>query len=256
MADDGLTECRTVRGPHGKLIDVHQPRSPLAGAAAVLLWHGSSPDDRQVLAPLARAVARHGVPVFVPDWRPDASDHGRAHLLGSRDFVLREADAYGADPERIVLAGWSAGAPAALALALRAEADGHPPPAAVVGIASRYDVPARTTGTCPLDDLADTTAALVPVALVHGTADTTIAPAHSRTLLSALERTGRPVTLEEVPGADHGHVVMASYDPELGRCRPATAEHALRAGETTAQVIVRTAEGRRSRGTNASPAAP
>ncbi|MFG2194183.1 hypothetical protein [Streptomyces sp. NPDC048639] len=44
-----------------------------------------------------------------------------------------------------------------------------------------------------------------------------------------------------MPGADHGHVVMAQYDPELRRCRPATEEHALRAGETTAQVIVRTA---------------
>ncbi|BAJ31914.1 MULTISPECIES: hypothetical protein [Kitasatospora] len=76
-------------GPERRPVDVHRPRAgsasgPLPAALpAVLLWHGRGADEREVLAPLARAAAALGVLVVVPDWRPDGPDGGRADLLAS-----------------------------------------------------------------------------------------------------------------------------------------------------------------------------
>ncbi len=133
MADRAV-ETVTVRGlvygPSGKRLDVHRPAgaSETSGAAGasgatptVLLWHGIGPDERDVLEPLARTTAALGVLVLVPDWRSDAADGGRAHLLESLAFVRKEAGGLGGDGESFVLAGWSAGAGAALGVALRPE---------------------------------------------------------------------------------------------------------------------------------------
>ncbi|MGA4844109.1 alpha/beta hydrolase [Streptomyces sp. G45] len=241
MPDDPRVESHVVRGPHGKLIDVHRPPEASPSAPTVLLWHGSGPDERDVLRPLARAVAAHGLPVFVPDWRSDAPDRGRAHLLDSLTFTRGQAASHGGDPDRIVLAGWSASAPAAMGIALRPEAVDGWRTAAVVGIASRYDIPARTTGTSPTDDLAAPDAAApVPVALVHGTDDTVLAVEHTRTFAAALGARGWSVALAEPP-TDHAGAVMTTYDPQAGRCVPATGGHALDAGTLTARVIARAA---------------
>ncbi|MEJ8648608.1 hypothetical protein WKI65_11055 [Streptomyces sp. MS1.AVA.3] len=147
------TERGLVYGPSGKRLDVHRPAraSGVSGAApTVLLWHGIGPDERDVLEPLARTAAALGLLVLVPDWRSDAADGGRAHLLESLAFVRKEAGGLGGDGESFVLAGWSAGAGAALEVALRPESVEGWRPRAVVGLAGRYDVPARTTRTAPL----------------------------------------------------------------------------------------------------------
>ncbi|MGK5640116.1 carboxylesterase family protein [Streptomyces sp. URMC 126] len=92
------------------------------------MWHDTSADDRAVPAPSAREVAARGVVVAVPDWRADAADTGRAALLGSLAWCRANAVAYGGDPDQIVLAGWSAGASAALAVTLRPDVvDGRRP---------------------------------------------------------------------------------------------------------------------------------
>ncbi|MGK5629358.1 alpha/beta hydrolase [Streptomyces sp. URMC 123] len=250
-ARTGVT-CTLVHGPHDKPIDVYRPDPvdptdraadgpPAAAPPAVLLWHGLGPDERDILAPLAREVARLGLPVFVPDWRSDAPDSGRAHLLGSLAHVREHAAEYGADPDRIVLAGWSAGAPAAVGVALRPDLFDGWRPAAVVGIASRYDLTARTTGSCPLSDLATTAAAPVPVHLVHGTADTLLEVRYSREFLAALRERGWPAELAE-PDTDHAGAIMGEFDPALNRIRGSEAEHAVRAGRLTAQVLLRAAE--------------
>ncbi|MBC2876168.1 MULTISPECIES: carboxylesterase family protein [Streptomyces] len=232
-------QLRPARTPQGKDVDVHRPEGPDAGLPVVLLWHGTSPDDRGVLAPLAREVAARGAVVAVPDWRADAPDAGRAALLGSLAWCRANAAAYGGDPDRIVLAGWSAGAAAALGVALRPDVVDGWRPTAVVGLASRYDLPARTTGTPPLTDLADAAAGPVtpvPVRLVHGTKDTLMGPEHSREALTALTGRGWPTRLDE-PAADHAGVIMAEFDPSTGRCRPSDDERVRAQGRLSVRAL-------------------
>jgi hypothetical protein len=107
-----------VYGNSGKLLDVYRPATVTDPSPAVLLWHGRGPDERDVLAPLARATAELGVTVFVPDWRADAYDGGRTHLRESASFARRHVVSLGGNAQQIVLAGWSLGGKSALGVAL------------------------------------------------------------------------------------------------------------------------------------------
>ncbi|MGP3999425.1 alpha/beta hydrolase [Streptomyces sp. 8N706] len=237
-SDPGVTH-NLAHGVNGKAIDVYRPSAGTPDRVpTVLLWHGKGPDERDVLQPLAETVARMGPQVLVPDWRSDATDGGRSHLLDSLRFARDQVDSSGGDPGRIVLAGWSAGAPAVMGVALRPELVGGWRPLAVVGMAARYDWAARTTDTVPMDDLGTTAAHPVPVWLVHGTTDPVMESRYSEEFADALKERGWPVHLER-PDTDHAGVVMAAYDPELDRLRPAGAEHALRGGLLTARIIAR-----------------
>ncbi|KAB8170911.1 alpha/beta hydrolase [Streptomyces sp. 3MP-14] len=229
-------------GPSGQRLDVHRPEGAREGLPVVLLWHGRGPDERGVLAPLARLTASAGVLVLVPDWRSDAPDGGRAHLRESVAFARERAAEWGGDPGRVVLAGWSLGAKAALGVGLAAEGLDGWHPRAVVGIAGGYTRPAPSTGRAPIDELDGAAAAghALPVWLVHGTADEIVDVAHTRHLNAALRQRGWPVALEELD-ADHAGVVLAAYDRGLGRCVPAGAARAVRAGARTAGVLARAA---------------
>ncbi|WP_087927107.1 alpha/beta hydrolase fold domain-containing protein [Streptomyces albireticuli] len=246
MTSELVATHTLVQGAHGKAVDVYGPAGgPGAGGApVVLLWHGAGPDERAMMAPVARAAAARGLVVFVPDWRSDAPDRGRAHLLDSLAHAHDHAAEHGGDAGRLVVAGWSAGAGAAAGLATHPGPSGHPRPSAVVGIAGRYDLPARTTGRVPLDDLAEweDAAARVPVRLVHGTRDDTLDSVSSRRFAAALGRHGWPVGLEEVP-TDHAGVVMTRFDPAAGRCVPDTAPHAVEGGRTTVRALLEASRG-------------
>lgn len=222
--------------PPPQRLDIYRPAAAGPVGPSVLLWHGIGPDEKGVLATLAREIASHGVPVFVPDWRSDAPDGGRSHLMASLRYVRDHAVEFGGDGERVVLAGWSAGAGAAMAFALRPALAEGVRLAAAVGIAGRYDLPARSTGTAPLDDLPPAGADAVPVTLVHGTADSVLDSGHSRDFDAALRARRWPVTLREL-ATDHAGVIMSEFDPALGRCVPSTAGHAVRAGGDTAAMI-------------------
>ncbi|MEV7382061.1 alpha/beta hydrolase family protein [Streptomyces lydicus] len=240
MTSDTGTTVETVRGlvygPGGERLDVYRPAAARP-AGTVLLWHGIGPDERDILEPLARTAAARGLLVLVPDWGSDAADRGRSQLLESLAFVRAGAAGLGGDGESLVLAGWSAGAGAALGVALRPEVAGGWRPAAVVGVAGRYDLPAITTGEAPLADVADGLDPAVPVRLVHGSRDTVVDPRCTRELAEALRAAGRPVTLQE-PDTDHAGVIMTAYDPASDRCLSTTAEHAVRAGQLVAEVLV------------------
>ncbi|MGK5733383.1 alpha/beta hydrolase family protein [Streptomyces sp. URMC 124] len=236
-----------ARTASGKAVDVYAP--PRAGSApAVLLWHGMGPDEREIVRPVAQAAAAQGLVVLAADWRSDAPDRGAAHLLDSLAFVRERAAEFGGDPARIVVAGWSAGAGAAVATALRPDLFGGWRPAGVVGLAGRYDVPARTTGSVPLEDLADLAdraglpgaAAPVPVRLVHGTEDDQVGVRFSREFAAALQGHGWPVRQAE-PRTDHAGVLGSEFDPVLGRLRPSTAEHALEGGRAAARALAEAA---------------
>ncbi|MFB7999602.1 alpha/beta hydrolase [Streptomyces sp. NPDC056002] len=204
---------RTASYPTGtehKSLDIHN--SPRTDGPCVLLWHGIGSDERDVMAPLAQDIAALGLTVLVPDWRSDTPDEGRAHLTDS----LRFARDFAGDSRELVVAGWSAGAGAALGVALAPELFGGRPPAAVVGIAGRYERPARTTGAVPLQALSRATAQ-VPVRLVHGTEDASAPVESSRELHAALRAQGWDCALGE-QATDHAGVLGCVYDPAADRC--------------------------------------
>jgi acetyl esterase/lipase len=236
---DDVEVQRAVPYGHGKVLDIYRPCQSVASAGpepAVLLWHGVGPDDRGVLEPLARATAALGVMVFVPDWRSDAPDGGRAHLLSSLSFTRQRVSLLGGDGDAIVLAGWSRGGKAAAAIAVSPTAASGWRPAAVVCLASGFSTPAPITGTSPGADLGQGHVPPVPIWLVHGTSDPVVSISESQQFAVLLAKHGWPVQLEELP-TDHAGVVMAEYDPELGRCRPASRSQAIRAGRRTAQIL-------------------
>ncbi|MGI5404685.1 hypothetical protein ACQEVG_35540 [Streptomyces sp. CA-135486] len=151
------------------------------------------------------------------------------------------AGAHGADARHVVVAGWSAGAGAAIALALRPDLTDGLRPAAVVGIAGAYDRPARSTASIPLHDLAETSASPVPVRLVHGSADSVVGSHHSRELHTALRARHWPVQFEELD-TDHAGVIAMTYDPALGRLRATTDPRSLKAGTDVARIIAAATE--------------
>ncbi|MGW2252867.1 alpha/beta hydrolase [Kitasatospora sp. NPDC001660] len=220
----------------GRPMDVHLPPAGTAGPVpVVLLWHGRGPDERDVLRPLARETARHGLLVLVPDWRSDREDGGRAELLASLAHTRRAAVRFGGDPDRLVLAGWSMGGREAVAVAIDPGTPAELRPAAAVGISSSYARPAVANGVVPVEFLARTPSP-VPLWLIHGTEDTVMGPEHTRLLATA----ATSAELYELP-TDHAGVVMTEYSPEAQRCVPATSESALDAGRRVAAVLAEAA---------------
>ncbi|MFG2654892.1 alpha/beta hydrolase [Streptomyces sp. NPDC048425] len=214
-------------GSEHKPLDIHN--SPRADGPCVLMWHGIGTDERDVMVPLAQDIAELGLTVLVPDWRSDTPDEGRAHLTDS----LRFARDFAGDSRPLVVAGWSAGAGAALGVALDPEPLDGRPPAAVVGIAGGYRRPARTTGAVPLQALGHATTR-VPVRLVHGTEDASVPVESSRELHEALCAQGWDSALSE-QATDHAGVLGSVYDPAVGRCVAGASVRSF--GLATAQVV-------------------
>ncbi len=221
-------------GRSGMLLDVHRPPGQPTGT--VLLWHGRGKQERDVLAPLAARAAELGLLVLVPDWRCDAPDSGWSQLHDSVDFLREHAGDWGGDPDRAVLAGWSLGARAAMATALRPARDGWRP-AAVVGVSGNYLTSSDPRmGPAAAVDIAATEQSPVPLWLHHGSLDAVVDVRSSREFTPVARAHGWPAHYRESP-TDHAGVVLAEYDRELRRCRPATSEHAVNAGELTARML-------------------
>ncbi|WP_432929430.1 alpha/beta hydrolase [Microbispora sp. CA-135349] len=223
----------------GKSVDVYR-RANAESDPVMLLWHGRGPDERTVLEPLARATAVLGVVVFVPDWRSDAPDGGRAHLLASIAFVRAHAEAFGGDPHRVLLAGWSLGARAASGVAVDVSAADGWRPSAVACLATGFDRPTLTSASVPREAVARGDLDPVPFWLLHGTDDERVDVKHSREFAEVLRDHSWPVRFHELE-TNHAGIVMTRYDPGLGRCVPATDGHALEAGRRVAGILARAA---------------
>ena len=246
-AGGGLVE-RGLDYGLGKRADVYWParngRAPLA-----LLWHGIGVDERDVLEPLATAVAGLGVAVVVPDWESEVPDGGRAHLLASLDFTralteTRAADLATGSRGEFVLVGWSRGGRMAASLALNPETAGGWRPSAVVCLAGgfRRATVMSPAGNGPIADVtsgADVTP--VPFHLVHGTRDAQVDIQQSREFAAAAAAQGWPVRLAELD-TDHAGIVMTEWDPARRRCRPTTRAHAVDAGQHCAATIAEAAQ--------------
>lgn len=212
--------CHTEEYRSGRSVEVLRPAGS-RGAPVVLLWHGSGPDERDALVPLAGAIAAYGPVVLVPDWRSDDRKVGADELLTSIDFTTRAATDLGGDPGCVVLAGWSLGASAAADIALHPDiADGWQP-AGVVGLGGGYNrTPFASHGT-HRDPMAGHAVggADRPALFVHGTSDHLIPLRRSVWGTEVLAGAGWQVVLRQVD-TDHAGVIGTVYDRERKRCVP------------------------------------
>lgn len=195
----------------GQSLDLYDPEHP-RGSVTVLLWHGSGPDERDVMEPLAQQIAAAGVPTVVPDWNGNDGGEGKHHLAASLAFVRDFTARTGLD--RVVLAGWSLGANAALDVVLLTTVLGGWRPAAFVGLSGGFDhSPFRGTGT------PRTPAPSVPLLLIHGSADEVVPVTRARAAFEDLRDRGWEVELREVE-TDHAGAIGTVYDPARHRCVP------------------------------------
>jgi acetyl esterase/lipase len=205
----------------------------------VLLWHGSGPDERDVLAPLAAGIAGLGPLVLVPDWRSDDPVVGPVELVDSITFARTTAGELGGDPGRIVLAGWSLGAGAAAAVAERPSiADGWHP-SGLVGLAGSY-------GASPFDGHPDA-GDLVggggrPALVAHGTEDPVVPPTGSVAAAGRLAEAGWRVVLRQLD-TDHAGIIGTEYNPWRKRCVPTTDPGRLAMLESVARAVASVALG-------------
>lgn len=195
----------TVEYAAGRLVDVFGgPAQP-----AVLVWHGQQANARASVRRLAELLAGHGLGIIVPDWNSHADDGGRSDLLRSVHFA-RE---WVAEPDGLVLVGWSMGGLAAAGLTIQARRLGigfaH-----TVCLAGAFMVADPIFGRVPANQLKR--GAPRPFTLLHGLSDAVIPVAASHDFASALRRNDWPVQVVEL-SADHGSIAGAVYDTAADR---------------------------------------
>ena len=227
-------------GTHGQRLNIWKPSD--AGAdeklPVLIFWYGGGWADgsRQDYAFAARAFARAGFLVVLPDYRkvpkirfPAFVEDGADAVAWTRDHIAE----YGGDPDRIALAGHSAGAHIAALVALdksRLNAVNVDPDVvkAVVGLSGPYDFYPFTAqraieamGQYPdpqaTQPLHFARADAPPMLLVTSTGDTTVRPKNAINLGNRLAELGAPVEVKNYPGINHEEVVMALSVPFRGK---------------------------------------
>jgi acetyl esterase/lipase len=220
-------------GPRQRL-DVYAPRGAKGDAPVAVFFYGGSWDSgrRQDYNWVGRALASRGFVTVVADYRlypevryPGFLDDGAQAVKWASDHARQ----YGGDPDRIVLAGHSAGAYNAVMLGLDGrylKAAGVDPRAvkAVAGLAGPYDF-------VPFDDpiakrifgqFADPPATQ-PLAYVRkdapaaflatGDADTMVYPRNTTALARKLREAGAVVEERHYSGVDHIRILLALSRP-------------------------------------------
>ncbi|ORB13665.1 esterase [Mycolicibacterium moriokaense] len=193
----------------------------------VLMWHGAQTDARASMRPLASRLVELGHGVVVPDWNSQADDRGRADLLRSLQFA-REASA---EPDAMVLVGWSMGGLAAAGVTLHA-ARLDTRLKHTVCLAGAFMVTDPVFG----EPLVADSGVRVPFTLLHGVDDDVIPVAASREFAAMLRQHDWPVSLAELP-ADHATIAGASYDAVAGRYSAADDPDALKIADEVAARI-------------------
>lgn len=226
-------------GTHGQTLDVWRPAGPAQSSRPVLIWWyggGWVKGDRAAYAFAARAFARAGFVVVIPDYRKVPGVRFPAFLIDGAEAVAWTRDHardFGGDPGRIALAGHSAGAYTAVMLALDRQwlqGAGVDPAIvrAAVGLSGPYDFYPFTTrrsidamGRAP-DPLATQPIRFArtdapPLLLITSTKDTVVRPRNAINLEARLKALGAPVELKNYPDLTHEEVVMAISAPFRSR---------------------------------------
>ncbi len=226
-------------GTHGQTLDVWRPaNASRTGNPVLIFWYGGGwvAGDRRAYAFAARAYAKAGFVVVMPDYRKVPQIHFPAMLQDGAEAVKWTRDhiaAFGGDPARIGVAGHSAGAYTVAMLALdqrwlRAEGlDPHIIRAAV-GLSGPYNFYPFTSKRAidALGNAADPAmtqpihfarADAPPMLLITSTLDTEVKPHNAYDLAAKLKGLGVPATVIDYPGLTHEHVAMALSKPFRGK---------------------------------------
>ncbi|QKW33472.1 alpha/beta hydrolase [Actinomadura sp. NAK00032] len=205
-------------GPAGKrnLLDLYRHRSRPTGAPVLIHLHGggykSGHKNSQAL-PLLRHLAERGWVCISANYRllPEAAEFGD-HLVDAKRLIawVREhGHSYGADPDRIFLAGSSAGAHlSAMAAFTAGEAAFQPgfeeadtSVAAVIGFGGYYGAYYTDPQASPIDRVRPDAP---PFFIVHGDHDTVASVEDARHFAERLRAvSGEPVFYAELPGGQH-----------------------------------------------------
>lgn len=209
-----------------------------AAVPVVVFFYGGSwkRGERAHYRFVGEALAEQGLVAVVADYRtwpevafPAFIEDAAAAVAWSR----RHAARYGGDPDRIVVAGHSAGAHIAALLVvdsryLAGEELSASDIAGFVGLAGPYafhpleirSVRAVFEHLADVDDarpIVFANGSAPPSLLAHGGADTTVLPAHSREFGAALDAAGVEVVVREYPGIGHAGLLAAMLPPLRGR---------------------------------------
>jgi acetyl esterase/lipase len=223
-------------GPHPRQsLDLYAPAESGDGPRPLLVFFYGGAWRRGAKAYYrwaGMALAAMGFVVAVPDYRlvpevrfPDFVEDGAAAVARARQVAV----AHGADPDRVVLAGHSAGAYKAVMLALdsaRLRAAGVDPVVvrAAAGLAGPYDFhPFEHEAAVAAFGLAPDPLATQPVSFVRGDApplwlgtgdrDRLVGPYNSLSLGEKLRAVGGAAEVKLYPGLDHVDVLLALSRP-------------------------------------------
>jgi acetyl esterase/lipase len=243
-------------GTHGQTLDVWRPSGDATVKRPVLIfWYGGGwvKGDRRAYAFAARAYAKAGFVVVMPDYRKVPDIHFPAMLQDGAEAVKWTRDHvadYGGDPNRVGIAGHSAGAYTVAMIALderwlKAErVDPHIIKAAV-GLSGPYNFYPFTEGRAK-DALGNAKDPMMtqpitfaradapPMLLVTSTLDTEVKPHNAYDLEKKLGSLGATVKLIDYPGLTHEHVAMALSRPFRGKA-PVLADSVTFLNNTLAQ---------------------
>jgi acetyl esterase/lipase len=222
-------------GPEARQrLDVYRPKDIKEPVPVIVFFYGGSwkGGDRGQYRFVGEALTRRGFTVVVPDYRvypevtfPKFVEDGAAAVRWVRDHIAR----LGGHPERIFLAGHSAGAHTAALLAvdesyLQAQGVPHGAICGVVGVAGPYafdptsyaSVRAIFSGAENRDKtrpVKQVTGEAPPFLLLHGADDETVYPKNSIEFADAMRAHDRPVDLELIPGIGHYRILLAMAGP-------------------------------------------
>jgi acetyl esterase/lipase len=226
-------------GPRHTL-DVYAPQQGAGPWPTVLFFYGGGWNSgaRGEYGWAAQAIASRGFVVMVPDYRlvPQVIYPGFLEDCAQAvRWAQDHAAPYGGDPERILLAGHSAGAYMALQLALdddvlRAAGVDFPRIRGAVGLSGPYDfypfdVKESRDAFGPFKGDPRATQPITyasrpgrpPVLLVQGLADRLVGPHNAINLDKALRAAGNRSTLRLYPGLSHTDTAAALSVPFRGK---------------------------------------
>jgi acetyl esterase/lipase len=213
-------------------LDLYAPKvRPLHPLPMIIFFYGGSWNSgtKDGYAFVGRALAARGFLVAIPDYRLIPAIRYPAFLADNAAAVrwLRGTAArYGGDPDRLLLAGHSAGAYNAAMLALDPHWLGADRKAVrgLIGLAGPYDflpfdgaVAVQTFAAAPDPEATQpvhyVTADSPPAFLATGNEDTIVRPANSDSLAARLTAAGVTVERRRYPGIGHAGLVTAIARP-------------------------------------------
>ncbi len=260
LAIGSASDSTVVAGqsvPQGQTIDFHVPSQAAGAAPLIVLLHGGGDKGNGDMTPLARTLAGRGAVVAVPNYysgqprsQQEIEDTFRDVVCSIRYSRSRAAE-FGADPENLILVGFSYGGYPATAIRLTAEGSydfdclpgiSHLPQAVVgLGGAYKYDskVATRSWDKDHTPYLIDgvSRSSQIPLVMVHGARDANVPAEFAERYFSQLDEAGHPVGLE-ILETRHAELIdpddpagaqalesildVALGEPAVGRSGPAT----------------------------------